>query len=281
MSSNLKYKMAGKRAEQLLDNLGKNALPIDPFVIAEDHEIMVKSKEFDTAGVSGCLLKVGDNFGIMYSTHIKNEGFIRFTVAHELGHYFLPGHVDALFINRKPHYSQSNFVSSDPFELEADHFAASLLMPSRLFLREIRRAGEGFGAINSLANTFKTSITATAIRFATYAEDPVAVIISKGDRIHYCFMSEAIRELKGIEWIKRGDLIPKSSKTYDFNSDINNITSGLVAESTTTLDDWFEDAPAVEMNEDVVGLGSYSKTLTVLFTSGTLDDEDEDEYERW
>jgi Zn-dependent peptidase ImmA (M78 family) len=271
--------MAGNRAERLLDELGKNVLPIDPFVIAEDHEIMVKSKEFDTAGVSGCLLKVDDSFGIMYATHIKNEGFIRFTVAHELGHYFLPGHVDTLFINRKLHYSQSNFVSADPFELEADHFAASLLMPSRLFLRETRRAGEGFGAINSLAETFKTSITATGIRFATYAEDPVAIIISKNDRIHYCFMSEAIKELKGIGWIKKGDLIPKSSKTYDFNSDINNITSSRVAESITTLDDWFENAPAVEMNEDVIGLGSYGKTLTVLFTNEALENEDEDEYE--
>ena len=197
-----------------------------------------------------------------------------FTVAHELGHYFLPGHVDALLINGKPHYSQSNFVSANPFELEADHFAASLLMPPRLFRGEIRRAGEGFGAIKSLASTFKTSITATAIRFATYAEDPVAVIISQGNRINYCFMSEAIRELKGIEWIKRGDLIPRSSKTYDFNRDINNITSGLVPESTTTLDNWFENAPAVEMNEDVVGLGSYGKTLTVLFTNEALDDYD-------
>ncbi len=278
MSLDPRYKMAGNRAERLLDELGKNVLPIDPFVIAEDREIMVKSKEFDTAGVSGCLLKVDDSFGIMYATHIKNEGFIRFTVAHELGHYFLPGHVDTLFINRKLHYSQSNFVSADPFELEADHFAASLLMPSRLFLRETRRAGEGFGAINSLAETFKTSITATGIRFATYAEDPVAIIISKNDRIHYCFMSEAIKELKGIGWIKKGDLIPKSSKTYDFNSDINNITSSRVAESITTLDDWFEGAPAVEMNEDVVGLGSYGKTLTVLFTNEALENEDEDEW---
>ena len=32
------------------------------------------------------------------------------------------------------------------------------------------------------------------------------------------------------------------------------------------------------MNEDVVGLGSYGKTLTVLFTDDVLDDE-EDEYD--
>lgn len=278
MSSNLEYKMAGKHAEQLLDQLGKNDPPIDPFLIAKEHDIMVEPKEFDKAAVSGCLLRVGDNFGIMYSTYIKNEGFIRFTVAHELGHYFLPGHVDALFVNKKLHYSQSNFVSANPFELQADHFAASLLMPSRLFRREICRAEEGFNAIKSVANTFKTSITATAISFATYAEDPVAVIVSEGHKIQYCFMSEAIRELKGIAWIRRGDLIPTSSKTYDFNSNTINITSGHTAESTTSLDDWFEGAPAVEMNEDVVGLGSYGKTLTVLFTDETLDNEDEDEW---
>ena len=69
--------------------------------------------------------------------------------------------------------------------------------------------------------------------------------------------------------------------SYDFNSDINNITSSLAAEGITTLDDWFENAPAVEMNEDVVGLGSYGKTLTVLFTNEALENEDEDEYEWW
>ena len=33
--------------------------------------------------------------------------------------------------------------------------------------------------------------------------------------------------------------------------------------------------PAVEMEEDVVGLGSYGKTLTVLFTDEDLEPEDE------
>ena len=279
MSSNLKYKIAGNLAEQLLEKLGMNHLPIDPFLIAEKHAITLKPKNSDTAGVSGCLIKVRDNFGIMYSTNIRNEGFMRFTVAHELGHYFLPGHMDALFSNDELHYSQSSFVSADPFELEADYFAASLLMPSQLFLKELRRAGEGFAAIESLADTFKTSITATAIRFATYAEDPVAVIVSEGNKIQYCFMSEAIKQIKGIGWIKRGDLVPSWSNTFDFNNDKNNIASGIAAESTTTLDDWFEGAPSIEMNEDVVGLGRYGKTLTVLFTDEALEDDDEDEYD--
>ena len=59
MSSDLRYKMAGRRAVQLLDKLGKNALPIDPFVIAADYEITVKPTKFDKASVFGCLVRVG------------------------------------------------------------------------------------------------------------------------------------------------------------------------------------------------------------------------------
>lgn len=49
------------------------------------------------------------------------------------------------------------------------------------------------------------------------------------------------------------------------------------AEGSSYLDDWFDGAPQVEVNEDVVGLGSYGKTLTVLFTDEDLEDEDDDE----
>lgn len=42
-------------------------------------------------------MRLGETFGIQYASHIANEGFIRFTVAHELGHYFLPGHAEHLF----------------------------------------------------------------------------------------------------------------------------------------------------------------------------------------
>ena len=49
-------------------------------------------------------------------------------------------------------------------------------------------------------------------------------------------------------------------------------------EGTCDLDLWFDRAPRdVEVNEDVVGLGSYGKTLTVPFAEDLPDDLEDDE----
>ena len=61
--------------------------------------------------------------------HIDNIGFQNFSVAHELGHYFLPGHIDAVLADGDVHESRAGFASGDRYEMEADHFAATLLMP--------------------------------------------------------------------------------------------------------------------------------------------------------
>lgn len=47
------------------------------------------------------------------------------------------------------------------------------------------------------------------------------------------------------------------------------------------LDEWFDGAPRVEMNEDVVGLGHYGKTLAVLFTDEEIDETDEPDVGEW
>ena len=50
------------------------------------------------------------------------------------------------------------------------------------------------------------------------------------------------------------------------------------------LDEWLDGAPRMEMKEDVVGLGHYGKTLTVLFTDQVVepgDPEEGDSFDRW
>lgn len=261
-------------AEDVIRELEIVSLPVDPRLIAEHRGITVMPKDSKEAGVSGFLVKVGDNFGILHAAHLENEGFIRFTIAHELGHYFIPGHVELLFTEGSTlHASRSGFVSSLPHEQEADHFAANLLMPRKLFLPALRRAGRGFPAIESLATLCRTSITATAIRYATFADDPVAVILSTSDRVDFCVLSHALKDLRRVEWIKKGSTLPQESATRKYNGGQRASDPLGRREDSTTLDLWMDGAPEAEVNEDVVGLGRYGKTLTVLWSEEAIEAE--------
>jgi len=101
----------------------------------------------------------------------------RFTLAHELGHYYIDDHRRALASGAvAPHPSQCDSESSVLAEQEADRFAASLLMPSGRFNALARRSARGLAGILALADAFKTSITSTAIRYAAADISPCAVV---------------------------------------------------------------------------------------------------------
>jgi IrrE N-terminal-like domain len=277
VKQNLAEQEAERVAEDLVTELGISALPVCPFSIAKSRDIIVQPRDSDKPGVSGCLMRVGDQFGILYSSHIENEGFIRFTVAHELGHYFIPGHCDLIFQNGVAlHESRGGYMSHDPCERQADTFASTLLMPESLFLPALREVGVGFKAISSLSTICKTSITSTAIRYARYAEDPVAIVVSSGNAIDYCFTSDALEAIHGFRRISKGSSLPPRSLTAEFNRNEANIAGGIEKGGFTPLDNWFDGvADGIEMKEDVVGLGAYGKTLTVLFTDDILPDPDD------
>ena len=66
------------------------------------------------------------------------------------------------------------------------------------------------------------------------------------------------------------------SVTADFNRDPENIARGKRAEGNGCIQDWFNGRYRQEIVEEVVGLGRYGKTLTVL-TGMEHPDEEEDE----
>ena len=94
MSLLLRLRLAKQRGEAILSEEKLTKLAVDPFEIAARHDIIVQAKPDTASGVSGMLLRHGNSFGILYASDIPNEGFQRFSVAHELGHYFLDGHID-------------------------------------------------------------------------------------------------------------------------------------------------------------------------------------------
>ena len=80
-------------ATELLDELGVDVPPVDPVWIARQEGLSVEEKQLST-GVFGALWKRGDSFGIIVSQSCPTIGHRRFSLAHELGHYHVDGHVD-------------------------------------------------------------------------------------------------------------------------------------------------------------------------------------------
>ena len=278
MSVAFRLEMAEREGEAVLRSLGIHSLPIHPVEIAKRHGIVVKPKPDAAAGVSGMLLRYGDTFGILYATHIASKGFQRFSIAHELGHYFLDGHIDHV-LRDGPHSSNADFSSPDPYELEADSFAAGLLMPSHLFRRELNQEDQGLAAIEALADLCQTSLTATAIRYAKLTEDVVAVVVSTGKAINLCQLSDAMKSLPEITWPKKGDLVPPSTATAEMNADPARVALLDRAEAEIDILDWLGGRRSVRGTEQVMGLGSYGRTLTVLIVDEMYEDEDDDEEE--
>jgi hypothetical protein len=276
MSSGNVYR-AELRAAQVLKALRIASLPVDPFQIAASHSIEHQEDPNLDSGISGCLMKVGDAFGILYSTRFASEGFRRFTVAHELGHYFLEGHAQRLFGKGQIlHQSESGFNSDDEYEREADSFAAGLLMPRQLFEPACDHAGLGLEAIEVLADLCKVSLTAAGIRYAQCAADSVAVICSMDGRIQFAFMSRALKDRRELTWLRKGASLPRGTATRNFGENPRNVSSGKRVTSTSTLDVWFDGGGDAKLNEEVVGLGGYGRILTVL-SSDSLPDPDEAE----
>jgi hypothetical protein len=277
MSRSNPSSQAGLAAEQILKGLNITTLPIDPFVIAQDRDIEVVAKPARDEGVSGMLIRYGNDFAIAYATHIDNEPFQRFSVSHELGHYFLPGHVDAVVDERGIHESRAGGNSTNKYEIEADQFAASFLMPRHLFFPALRSAGDGLTAIKYMAALCKTSLHATAIRYTQCTREPVAIVISVGNRIDHCFMSETLKSIDGIDWIRKRDAVPRHTPTFIFNQNAENVRYAINSEGTSNLQDWFGGRHNIEIREDVIGLGSYGKTLTVLYDIDVPDEDDDED----
>lgn len=275
-----KLKVATQHGEKIAQDYGFTDFPVDPLYIAQKEDIDVQAKPPDVTGISGALIFANNDVTLIYSTEHSNTGFERFSIAHELGHYFLPGHPEEIIKSGGTHMSRANFTENSSIELEADHFASGLLMPSALVRKALGRQQIGLDGILALSEQAGCSRTAAAIRAAESSEYPVAVIMSKGDQVAYAFMSDGFKSLDRLSFLRKGSPLPNSG-TRSFNADQNNVTQLQRICTETTLVDWFGGSRSIRLDEEILGLGKYGYTLTVL-SSDELpidpdDDYDEDE----
>lgn len=275
MTKKFRLLMATQKGEQIAKEFGFDCLPINPFEIAKQADIKIVAKSADQKGVSGGIVFSDTDVGIFYATDIRSEGFQRFTVGHELGHYFLEGHPEALRKIAPIHVSRAGFTQGDDFiELEADHFSAGLLMPKLLVKKELDQQSIGLDGILALAEKAKCSITAAAIRTAQCSSYPVAIAVSANGEICYGFLSDGFKQLGKCKYPRKGDPLPEGA-TRTFNQDPKRVAAADRHCAQTNFQDWFSGDKSIVLDEEIIGLGSYGYTLSVFSSDDLPDDPDE------
>lgn len=259
---------AREKAREVLAEAGITGGPVSPFKIAAAVGFPLPIDDVTMPPPAfGALYKEGNSFRIMVSNTCPNEGFRRFTICHELGHLFLDGHLDELFEAGDRHFSETSQFRGQKkpwFEIQADTFAAELLVPSAFAEPVVRAAGHGLAAVRAIETKFETSLSCAAVRYAELASDSVAVILSRNGTVEWACTSGQMREHW---WGKRGlkgENAPKESVTAYLGRSSKAVSAGEERSTEGWLNDWFEGAPVVSVEEEALGLGSYGRVLTVL-----------------
>lgn len=176
----LEERNGAAEAEELLEALGFDALPIIPNQVAASVDctgfrLIFETKEFDSGGILGTAK--GSNKGaIVYvNANISDLGRFNFTAAHELGHvcmHIMQQKKNSFECGSKEIYSQYD----DPIEKEANGFASGLLMPKRLIYNHFD--GEiNWQNISYLSDLCESSLEATYRRLSNLENLPTAFII--------------------------------------------------------------------------------------------------------
>lgn len=157
---------AQRCAAQILRD-GQYGIPVDVYSIAEAHNIIVRPETLEEA-VSGLLVIQDDHvvIGVNEGHHPNRQ---RFTIAHELGHFLLHRDSATVFIDASPLFfrDERSAKGTDEEEIEANEFAAELLMPAPVLRQLVNgQAVDPFDerALQRLAAKFGVSPLALTIR---------------------------------------------------------------------------------------------------------------------
>ena len=189
-----KYDISDSRKKELSDlaEFIADEYFVDTFVcphkLVKIYEISCSFEDYGNA-FDGLLEHRPGKFHVYLNSHNAKHIYqprVRFTLAHELGHYLIDEHRNALKNGLAPsHPSFTNFSSDNEVELEADFFASSLLIPKSRLLKDVFKRKFSFNLIDELATKYQTSITATLIKFASIGNHPLMIVCSIDSKIRW------------------------------------------------------------------------------------------------
>lgn len=258
-------------AKEIIKQCPELLLPIDVNAIC--YSCGIESlNAIETAGFEGALItnNTKTNGAILFNAQASITRQ-RFTISHELGHFLIPSHY--LAEGQSSFYCTPNdlktFHSNSPHqnkELEANAFAAELLMPEVHFKADVRRIRYlDLDEIISLRTKYNVSLEVLVRRYGKFTNESCAFIFWNNDKSLHSISFGGFPEL----YLRKNSPIA---------IDIKKISQGKPSEWTEAdSDEWFLNTGKK------VCIQSYRQNEDYGVTLLTFPDEDEEEIEsvRW
>lgn len=160
-------------ARRLLNSANIDELPVPVERLARDEGALVSYQPFEAQDISGLLYRAKGAAPVIGVNSSNPKARQRFTIAHELGHLTLHEGHDLILerLVRLNFRDATSSTASDEEEIEANQFAAELLMPRAMVQRNLAVLLQGrplsdLELVRRLARRFEVSQQAMEYRLA-------------------------------------------------------------------------------------------------------------------
>ncbi len=168
----IRHKLITATVSNLLNEMSVEHPPIDVKSIAERKGAIVVEEPLDNQEISGFLYRTSDSPPVIGINSNHPATRKRFTIAHELAHMLIHPktgvHLDQVVIQMRDSKSSTGM---DEEEMEANRFAAELLMPQQFLTTDILAMGavhaDDSQAVEALAKKYNVSPQAMTIRLSS------------------------------------------------------------------------------------------------------------------
>lgn len=236
-------------------------------------KIGLRIKEVDAQGFEGTLIRAPNRpKGIVaVARKIREPGRKRFTIAHEFGHFILPGHgITGRICKGENIESRSKRIPAH--EAAANMFASELLLPTAEVQPVVQARLASIETAEFLGTKYGASLTATLLKTSCVTNERCCVIMSRGAVIDWAKPNELFKHFIG-----RRERLSNASLASKLVTGGEERVSGLVPAQL-----WLDDSnlrPDAMIYEDSILQTHYNSVLTILtitepLSEQALNDED-------
>lgn len=253
-------------------NLSENEVVPDiiELIKIQKYEYAEECSDEDYAGFSEYIgswkYRIGFN-----KFHDYNPQFKRFTLAHEIGHVFMPSH-QAILQSHRLHRSYQADKYDKAIEREADSFAAHFLAPSKACQKIMQYKDCSPETIQLISNHFNISTHSAALRFIDLSDIACTIVV-----FNESGKTESEHRSSNLEAVLKDFFIPYVCKTklHEHTLAAEHIKGNRKTETCESLLNlWYPKlSKEVPITESILDLGYRGKFMALLIPTISYLDE--------